>query len=52
MQYTDTVIAESALNDKYGNNETSISFIIKDTVINAIIEGSDWSVITTWLLGS
>ena len=44
------VIIKGALNARYGNNPIWNSFIIQDTVINAIIEVSYWSIIATCLL--
>ena len=43
------VIVKSAFNARYGNgnNVTCIAFSIRDTVINAIIEVIDWSIIVT-----
>ena len=46
----DVVIIKGDFNARYGNTTTCISFSIQDTVINAIIEVSAWSIIVTFLL--
>ena len=45
MYYTKTVIIKGDLNDSYDNNTTCMDFSMHDTVINAIIEVSNWSII-------
>ena len=46
----DIVIVKGDLDDRYENNSTSLTFNIQDTVINAIIEGSDQRILTTCFL--
>ena len=50
MQYMDMVINKGAFNVRYYNNATWIAFSINETVINAIIEVSAWSILATCLL--
>ena len=50
MQYIFLIIVKVDFNDRYGNNSTGIDFIIQDTVINYIIEGSDWSICANFIL--
>ena len=44
------VILKGYFNDRYVSNATCIAFSFQDTVINATIEGIDWSIIATCLL--
>ena len=46
----DIVIFKSDLHDRYDNNDTWDPFRTQDTVINAIIEGSDWIIRATFLI--
>ena len=46
----DLVIVTGAFNDMYFNNDTCLVFSIQDTVINTIIEVSDWSILATYFL--